>query len=679
MNRFLTILTALFLISLNIFSQWEQTSQGLNGGIVWSMTVKDSIIFAGCSNNIDYRPSWIFRSTDNGNSWKSSIAGNSDVNCMAVKDNIIFAGTNYDGLYYSTNDGVNWIKNPLNEDYIGAITVIGNKILVSGNGIFSSIDNGNTWINISSLAHVRILRTDNNKVYAGSGMGGVYSSLDSGRNWTQILTINHPVEGLDFKDNYVYAGSYAGIYRSTNSGANWVFSGIGFTLIPSLIAKNNLLITGTGGFGIYRSTNYGLSYTQSNITQRSAYAFVLEEDNIFAGFSGNGVYISTNDGVTWQQTELHNVSALSLLSSGSDFFAGVAGNGIYYSSNNGLNWAYRGLTYYDVSDFLISDNIIFSATMGDGLHFSSNGGINWVRNSLPANDVFFIDKYENYLFAGTSSVGIFRSSNNGVNWQNIGLNFNDITSFAKHNNILFVFAERNSYPEFKGVKYSSNNGTTWNNSGLLNKKCLSLLSSNNYLFAGTDSSGILRSADNGNTWTQLEINNTDVNCIIDVNNYLICGTGRGVYYSNNSGTNWLYLNNGLDSQRVYSLMISGNYLYAGTEANAVWKLDVSQIIGVNQISTEIPLLYKLHQNYPNPFNPLTKINFEIPKSNSFDENVLLQVYDVSGKLVHTIINQKMVPGTYSVSFDGSSFASGVYFYSINAGNYSESRKMVLVK
>ena len=126
-------------------------------------------------------------------------------------------------------------------------------------------------------------------------------------------------------------------------------------------------------------------------------------------------------------------------------------------------------------------------------------------------------------------------------------------------------------------------------------------------------------------------------------------------------------------------MISGNYLFAGTEANAIWKLDVSQIIGINPINTEIPLFYKLHQNYPNPFNPLTKINFEIPNSKSFDETVLLQVYDVSGRLVHTIINQKMVPGTYSVSFDGSDAASGIYFYTLEADNFRDAKKMVLVK
>lgn len=677
MNRIIIIIYALILLSINCFSQWEQTSSGMNGGVVFSMAVKDNIIFAGCSNIIDLRPSRIFRSTDNGNSWKFSVAGSTDVNCMAVKDNMIFAGTNYDGLYYSTNNGINWLKNSFDYEGVSAITVVGNNILVSSNGIFSSSDNGNTWVNISAFT-ARILITDNNKVYAGSGMGGVYSSLDSGRNWTQILTINHPVEGLDFKDNYVYAGSYAGIYRSTNRGANWVFSGIGWTLIPSLIAKDNLILTGTGGFGIWRSTNYGLTYTQSNIINGSAYAFILKDNNIFAGITGDGVFISTNDGVTWQQTELHNVSTLSLLRTGNDLFAGVADNGIYYSSNNGLNWAYRDLTYFDVSDFLVNENTLFSATLDNGLYISSNSGINWIRNNLPANEVYFIDKYENELYAGTGLRGIYRSTNNGNNWQNIGLNFYTVRSFAKLNGILFAGAD-NNYPGYIGIKYSTNSGRSWQSSVFGGSRVLTLLSSNNSLFAGTESAGIFKTTDNGLSWSSLSIGNTDVNCILDINNYLICGTGRGVYYSSNSGNNWVYLNSGLDSQRVYSLMISGDYLFAGTEANAVWKLDVSQIIGINNITGTTPLYYKLYQNHPNPFNPVTKITFDIPGNINSSETVYLKIFDVSGKLIETVLNQNLSPGTYSIIFDGSNLASGVYFYSMKTGNYFESRKMVLVK
>ena len=100
-----------------------------------------------------------------------------------------------------------------------------------------------------------------------------------------------------------------------------------------------------------------------------------------------------------------------------------------------------------------------------------------------------------------------------------------------------------------------------------------------------------------------------------------------------------------------------------------------QPIGIQQIGTEIPANYKLEQNYPNPFNPATKFNFEIPKSG----NVEINIFDVLGSLVETIYKGYKPAGKYTIDFDGSKLASGVYFYRIEAGEFIKSRKMVLVK
>lgn len=98
-------------------------------------------------------------------------------------------------------------------------------------------------------------------------------------------------------------------------------------------------------------------------------------------------------------------------------------------------------------------------------------------------------------------------------------------------------------------------------------------------------------------------------------------------------------------------------------------------IGITTISGEIPVYYSLSQNYPNPFNPFTKIKFALP-SNSF---VNLKIYDINGKEIKTLVNEMKSPGIYETEFDGSDLASGVYFYRIETGDYSESRKMVLIK
>jgi hypothetical protein len=98
-------------------------------------------------------------------------------------------------------------------------------------------------------------------------------------------------------------------------------------------------------------------------------------------------------------------------------------------------------------------------------------------------------------------------------------------------------------------------------------------------------------------------------------------------------------------------------------------------IGISIISNEVPNEYKLHQNYPNPFNPETNIIFEIP-AQSF---VKLSVYDVSGKEVAVLSSQLLKPGKYEAKWNSINFPSGVYFYKLVSGNYTLSKKMVLVK
>jgi len=85
--------------------------------------------------------------------------------------------------------------------------------------------------------------------------------------------------------------------------------------------------------------------------------------------------------------------------------------------------------------------------------------------------------------------------------------------------------------------------------------------------------------------------------------------------------------------------------------------------------------YSLHQNYPNPWNPVTKISFQIPKS-SF---VTIKVFSILGKEIQTLISKEMNPGTYEISFDGSSIPGGVYFYRMYAEDFTATRRMILVK
>ncbi|MCX7878753.1 MAG: T9SS type A sorting domain-containing protein, partial [Ignavibacteria bacterium] len=98
--------------------------------------------------------------------------------------------------------------------------------------------------------------------------------------------------------------------------------------------------------------------------------------------------------------------------------------------------------------------------------------------------------------------------------------------------------------------------------------------------------------------------------------------------------------------------------------------------GIQQIGSSVPENYMLYQNYPNPFNPTTNIKFGIPKAG----NVKLVVFDILGREVATIVNNEFRDvGTYTVTFDASHLSSGVYFYRLESGDFSQTKKMLLVK
>ncbi len=98
-------------------------------------------------------------------------------------------------------------------------------------------------------------------------------------------------------------------------------------------------------------------------------------------------------------------------------------------------------------------------------------------------------------------------------------------------------------------------------------------------------------------------------------------------------------------------------------------------IGVKTISSNVPERFMLYQNYPNPFNPTTSIKYQITDN----KYVELKIFDILGKEVETLVNEKQSPGTYEISWDGANYPSGVYYYGLSAGDYSETKKMVLIK
>lgn len=150
----------------------------------------------------------------------------------------------------------------------------------------------------------------------------------------------------------------------------------------------------------------------------------------------------------------------------------------------------------------------------------------------------------------------------------------------------------------------------------------------------------------------------------------IFGQNSGIYSYNSPGQVW--------HQHQDLANGSGcNDLNAGSVQNAKPNISftINYVVGIKELSTEIPENFTLHQNYPNPFNPSTKIKFEIPKSGA----TKITVYDLLGRVVSVLVNEKLNPGTYEVTFDAGNLSSGIYFYRLETEIFSETKKSILLK
>jgi hypothetical protein len=163
----------------------------------------------------------------------------------------------------------------------------------------------------------------------------------------------------------------------------------------------------------------------------------------------------------------------------------------------------------------------------------------------------------------------------------------------------------------------------------------------------------------------------------DSNNNLYAGTRDGVFVSKDNGNNWYQMNQGLVATDVWSLEVIGNNLIAGTGYLGVWKRPLSEFIVDVKNENDIPLDFALEQNYPNPFNPSTKINYQIPSA----EFVTLKIYNAIGKEVKTLVNEYKQAGTHNceLRIENGELPSGVYFYKLTAGNFSATKKFILMK
>lgn len=199
-----------------------------------------------------------------------------------------------------------------------------------------------------------------------------------------------------------------------------------------------------------------------------------------------------------------------------------------------------------------------------------------------------------------------------------------------------------------------------------------------YFAVGADGV-ILKSTNTGTSWMQLTSPTTEDLYGIWINYaYLICGKNGTILKSTDAQHNTWFRQTSPTTADLYAIYTEGysEYIAMGENGVVIRTTDGGgPPMAVTNISSEVPDRFSLGQNYPNPFNPATKITFDLPSSG----NVELNVYDMLGREAANIINSHLGAGRYEADFDASNLPSGIYFYRITAGEFTQTKKMILVK
>jgi photosystem II stability/assembly factor-like uncharacterized protein len=322
-------------------------------------------------------------------------------------------------------------------------------------------------------------------------------------------------------------------------------------------------------------------------------------------------------------------------------------------------------------DFLDYGQVgLFAVVCGDNgsVYSSTDSGGNWTwqqLNTPTTNNLTSIGAITTEIFIAVGKSGtIIRTSDSGQSWDDLS-----VSDTSAHFNRVLIST---FYPNFDRVWAVADNGI---------------------IYASTDYgfSWFTQNSGTNNNLYDLSFRNSDEG--------IVAGENGTVIYTTDGGSTWLedpYLG-GLTTKHIISIAaVDSNTASAiivsslGGEsalAETTFILTVSSdsIVGIGVEHNSLPATFKIFQNYPNPFNPSTKIKYQIPKL-SF---VTLKIYDVLGGEIATLVNEEKPIGSYEVEFsaisgsasggDAWNLTSGIYFYRLQAGNFIQTKKMVLLR
>jgi len=409
--------------------------------------------------------------------------------------------------------------------------------------------------------------------------------------------------------------------------------------------------------GDIRLTNNSAESSNPSIYASGSFVHVIWQDERDGNFE---IYYkrSTNNGVSWgSDTRLTNSPNRSVNPSLSVYthylhlvWADFRNNNyeIYYkrSTNGGLNW--------------LSDTRLTNDPANSGFPSVSVSGLDvhvvWEDNRDGDYDIYFLQSTD----GGVIWRPAIQLSNNTVN--SVNPSVSSPGNFPS-GDVHVVYSDE-SYSNYEiHYRYSSNGGLNW-----LPDRRLTV----------------------DNAWSSnpcLAVYNSFVHMVwVDNRN----GNDE-IYYkrSTNTGVNWsadVRLTNNSSGSTEPSISVSNSE--PELSVHVVWsdlrdgnseiyykRNPTGNPIGIKVISSEIPKEFNLFQNYPNPFNPSTNIRFDVQKQSI----IKIFVYDVVGRLVETMVNEELKPGSYKVDFNGTKYSSGIYFYCLKVGDFVEVRKMILLK
>jgi photosystem II stability/assembly factor-like uncharacterized protein len=493
--------------------------------------------------------------------------------------------------------------------------------------------------------------------------------------------------------NTVYALDVA-FMRSTNSGQNW----------PIIYGYN-------GSPPGLHVDHHALAFHPAN------------PDYLLEGNDG-GINISTDGGVSW--SKVANLPVTQFYEIGLDrnnpqrFYGGTQDNGTLRTLTGALDDWQRilgGDGFYVIVDHT-DPNIIYAESQFGNLRKSTNGGLtfpidatNGINPGEPTNwstPVVMDPNDHNVLYYGTDRV--YRTTNGAGLWTAISPDLTDGIPGTRLGTVTTIaVAPTNSNVIWAGtddshVWVSTDYGANWTDvSASLPDRWVTRVTpdptdqNTAYVtFSGLKwidpQPHVFRSTNSGQSWTDISSNLPDApinGFAVDRQypNFLFVGTDLGAYYSDNYGQSWQYLSSALPMIPVYDLKVhdSEYYLAIGTHGRSMYKLDLSQLTGIEPEEIQpIAASFKLEQNYPNPFNPSTNLGFGISDFGF----VTLEIFDVSGRKVATLVGKELTPGEYAVQWNGRNDAgqavgSGMYFYRLEVSgketSFQQTRKMLLVR